>query len=225
MNPEAIYIVGASRQGRVVLEILRAQGVDRVTGFIDDDPAKHGTVVGDVRVTGGVEHLLQHGSERVAAAVAIGNNEARRTVASRLRDRGMSLMNVIHPGATVMADVQLGTNVLICAGTVVVTGCRLEHDVVVNTGATVDHDSILRSGAYLAPGVHTAGCVDVGELAFVGMGALLGPGITIGARSVVGAGSVVLDNVPARVFAAGSPARAMRELLDPIDWRRLLGGR
>lgn len=38
------------------------------------------------------------------------------------------------------------------------------------------------------------------------------PGVTIGANSVIGAGSVVTRDIPAGVFAAGSPARVIREL-------------
>lgn len=38
------------------------------------------------------------------------------------------------------------------------------------------------------------------------------PGVTIGEGSVIGAGSVVTRNIPARVLAAGVPARVIREL-------------
>ncbi len=38
------------------------------------------------------------------------------------------------------------------------------------------------------------------------------PGVTIGARSVVGAGSVVTKSLPSDVFAAGNPARVIRQI-------------
>lgn len=38
------------------------------------------------------------------------------------------------------------------------------------------------------------------------------PGVTIGRGTTVGAGSVVTRDLPARVFAAGNPARVIREL-------------
>ena len=49
-----------------------------------------------------------------------------------------------------------------------------------------------------------------GVLLFAGV--IVGPGVTIGQGSVIGAGSVVLEDVPAGVLAAGSPARVLREL-------------
>jgi acetyltransferase-like isoleucine patch superfamily enzyme len=52
----------------------------------------------------------------------------------------------------------------------------------------------------------------LGNNAWLGGGVIGCPGVTIGDNSVVGAGSVVTRDVPERVFAAGNPARVIREL-------------
>jgi len=54
--------------------------------------------------------------------------------------------------------------------------------------------------------------ITVGSDVWVGGGAILCPGVTVGDRAVIGAGSVVTRNVPAGVFAAGNPCRAIREI-------------
>lgn len=46
----------------------------------------------------------------------------------------------------------------------------------------------------------------------IGAGAIILGGVTIGDGSVIGAGSVVTRSVPARVVAAGNPARSVRIL-------------
>jgi sugar O-acyltransferase (sialic acid O-acetyltransferase NeuD family) len=217
-------IFGASRQGVVVLQVLRAVG-HAVVGFVDEDAAKRGAVLGGVTVFGGLFDAPAELRDSAGWIAAIGNNDARLAVATRLRERGLQMLNAVHPSAVVMPDVSLGTGDLICAGAVVVTGTRLENDVVINTGATVDHDSVVREGAYVSPGVHTAGCVDIGRGAFIGAGSVLGPGIRVGDGAIVGAGSLVLRDVPPRVLVHGSPARVVRQLTEPIDWRRVLGGR
>lgn len=63
------------------------------------------------------------------------------------------------------------------------------------------------------PAYHTtAAPITIGENAWIGGGSILLPGITIGDGTTVGAGSVVTKSLPARVFAAGNPARMIRAL-------------
>jgi acetyltransferase EpsM len=218
-----IVIYGASRQGSVVLETLRAQGGYDVLGFLDDAPAKQGTTWAGLPVLGGMAWLEQAGRP-LAAVVAIGGNPARVAVGDRLRAQGIALANAVHPSAIVASDVTMGTGNVVCPGAILVTGTRLEDDVIVNTAASIDHDSLLCTGSQIASGVHTAGCITVGRCAFVGVGAVLGPSVTIGEGAIVGAGAVVLDDLPPRVLAFGTPARVVRELTGPLDWARILGG-
>jgi sugar O-acyltransferase (sialic acid O-acetyltransferase NeuD family) len=217
-------IFGTSRHGNVVRELLQARGDAELIGFLDDNPARHGEHVAGIPVLGGTQWAEAHRSEGLSAVVAIGNNDARVAVSNRLRGWGFRLLNAIHPTAIILGDVTMCSGVVVCAGAIVVTGTRLENDVVVNTGASIDHDSVVREGAYVAPGVRTAGCVDIGSRAFVGLGALLGPGVSIGVGAVVGAGSVVLADVQESEFVAGAPATAIRKL-DSVNWPVLLGGK
>jgi len=219
-----VVIFGASRQGVVALQTLRAQGEFTTTGFLDDDASKQGTTVSGLPVLGGIEWVAANAERGLSAIVAIGNNATRVAVGAKLRAAGIELVNVIHPSAVVMDGVTMGTGNLICAGAVVVTGVVMEDDVVVNTGATVDHDSVLRTGAYVAPGVHTAGCVEIGRGAFVGLGASVGPGVAIGEGCIVGAGSLVLSDLPPHVLAFGVPAKVVRPLEGSVDWRKILAG-
>jgi sugar O-acyltransferase (sialic acid O-acetyltransferase NeuD family) len=217
-------IVGASRQGSVVLEVLRAHGEQEILGFLDDDEARHGGTFAGLPVLGGTGWAGAAAQHGLAAAVAIGSNPARMAVAARLRRFGVELINAVHPSAIVQHGASMGSGNLLCAGVILVVGTRLEDDVVVNTGSTVDHDSRLETGAHIASGVHTAGCVTVGRGAFIGVGSVLGPSVTIGEGTIVGAGSVVLTDLPSHVLAFGTPARVIRELDGPIDWQRLLAG-
>lgn len=54
--------------------------------------------------------------------------------------------------------------------------------------------------------------ITIGDNAWLGGGVIVCPGVSIGADAVVGAGSVVVRDVPGRVFAAGNPARVIRQL-------------
>jgi len=63
-----------------------------------------------------------------------------------------------------------------------------------------------------ATGWELAQPIVIGRNVWIGGGAIVGPGVTIGDDSVIGAGSVVVKDIPARVVAAGSPCRVIREL-------------
>jgi maltose O-acetyltransferase len=63
-----------------------------------------------------------------------------------------------------------------------------------------------------ASGLEFARSITIGDDVWVGGGAVICPGVTIGDRSVIGAGSVVTKDIPADVFAAGNPCRAIRPL-------------
>jgi len=233
-------IFGASRQGRVVLEVLRAQGQHSILGFLDDDATRFGALVDGLPVLGGMEWAAANAptapiqrerdlagatsSRRLAAIVAIGGNDARLDVAQRLRALGIELINAVHPSTVIQGNVSLGAGNLICAGAILITGTRVEDDVVINTGSTIDHDCLLESGAQVATGVTTSGCVTIRQGAFVGVGAILGPGVTVGAGAIVGAGSLVLNDVPPRVLAYGAPCRMVRAPTGPVDWGRILAG-
>jgi sugar O-acyltransferase (sialic acid O-acetyltransferase NeuD family) len=220
-----VVIVGASDQGHVAHEVLRAQGNCEIIGFLDDDVSVQGTAIHGVPVLGPLQWAVESHRRNLGFIVAIGDNDVRVALGSRLRTRGLRAVNAVHPSAVIMPRTSLGTGNLVCAGAILVTGARLEDDVVINTAATVDHDSIVQTGAQIAPGVHTGGRVTVGRGAFIGMGAVLAPGVMIGDRCIVGAGSVVLSDLPPDVLAFGTPAKVVKPLEDPVDWHTILCGK
>ena len=57
--------------------------------------------------------------------------------------------------------------------------------------------------------------VTLGSGCYIGAGAIILSGVDVGDRAVIGAGSVVTRSVPPGTVAAGSPARALRQLTVP----------
>lgn len=62
--------------------------------------------------------------------------------------------------------------------------------------------------------------VTIGKNVWLGNGVLVLPGSKIGDHTVVAARSVVKGELPARVLAAGNPAKVVKELDIPDGWRR-----
>ena len=55
---------------------------------------------------------------------------------------------------------------------------------------------------------------------WIGAGAIILPGVKIGEHSVIGAGSVVTHDIPAKVVAAGNPAKVIRSIECGESWIR-----
>jgi acetyltransferase-like isoleucine patch superfamily enzyme len=113
----------------------------------------------------------------------------------------------------------------------------LGHKVFINTGASVVANTSITLGDGCLIGDFVAiydtdfhqlepsrpvrsAPVRLGVNVWVGRSAMILPGVTIGDHAVVAAGSVVTEDVPARTLVAGVPARAVRTLAVPDEWRR-----
>lgn len=215
------FIIGAGAQGRVILDILRAQGRHESITFVDDAPSLRGTEVNGAPVRIGIDEIVAPEKEW-EAIIALGNPELRIALSARLSARGFRLLNAIHPSAVVMPTVCLGQGIMIGANAVVNSNAILRDSVIVNTGAVIEHDCLIQAGAAVGPGARLGGRVRVENHGFIAAGATVISRVSIGARTVVGAGAVVTKDLPADVLAVGVPAR-IRETTGPsFDWRRVL---
>ena len=143
-----------------------------------------------------------------AVVVAVGDPASRLALADRLAAAGYGVAPaLVHPAATVGADVRLGDGAVLAAGAHVTTNVTVGRHVQVNVGAVVSHDSVIGDHATLSPGVLVNGSVHAGEGVFLGTGAIVTPGRTIGRWAVIGAGAVVIRDVPEGITATGVPAR------------------
>jgi sugar O-acyltransferase (sialic acid O-acetyltransferase NeuD family) len=202
-----IIIIGAGGHGRVVLDILRNSHQVEVAGFIDADNALHHKFIDGIEVLGDFSLLQQFGKLCVGGAiVAIGDNRIRNSYAQAMEKIGISLVNAIHPAATIAGNAHIGKNVVIAAGVTICTHAVIADSVICNTGCIIDHESTIRQAAHICPGVKIAGHVKIGELAFVGIGSTVVQSVEVGESAVVGAGAVVLRDVPAYSTVVGVPA-------------------
>jgi len=205
-----VFIFGASGHAKVVIDILERMEGYSIIAVIDDDASLWKTELLDYPVIGGRQYLLDGSvSKNANGIVAIGNNQARLKVAAWLKEQGVVLCNAIHPGVQIGRDVHIGAGTVIMAGTVINSGAWVGENAVINTGVTVDHDCIIEGGVHIAPGCNICGGVTVGEGSLVGAGSVIIPGITIGINAVVGAGSTVIKSVPDGETVVGSPSRIM----------------
>ncbi len=222
-----LVIIGAGGFGREVLELVRdineARPTFELQGFLDD-----GEVNPHVIERAGIPLLGR--SSRVASlgasyVIAIGSAEARRQIDAGARaSHQVAAATLVHPSATLGADVLVGEGAIVGAGSRLTTHVAVGRHAHVNVNCTVGHDVTIEDFATLFPGVHIGGGCVVEEGATLSMGSVILPGVRIGRGAVVGAGSVVVRDVAADTTVMGPAARAtLRTALSPGGYARSTG--
>lgn len=210
MRPPVV-VLGAGGHAKVVIELIRAEGVYEVAALLDADTSPR-QVLG-VPVVGDDSAMERLRGEGIAHAfIALGSNGLRARVAAAARKLGYTLINAVSPSAIISPTASLGAGVAVMAGTVINAEARLEDLAILNTRASIDHDCLLGEACHVAPGSALAGCVIVGREAFLGAGTVVIPGVSIGEGAVIGAGACIVKDIPPRVLAMGVPARVVRAI-------------
>lgn len=202
----SVIMFGAGGHASVVIDAVRACGVEGPQQIVDDNPRLHGRLLMGIPVIGRED--LPGTPSRFH--VAIGGNLQRERIAAEMMACGHSLITVIHPRAALASGLQLGDGCFIAALGLVAPGAQLGCGCIVNHGAVVDHDCVVGDWVHLAPNVTLCGGVVVGRGATIGAGAVVQPGVVIGAGAIVGSGAVVTRNVPDGMVVVGSPACELR---------------
>lgn len=202
-NYSIMYLFGASGHGKVIKDILNANGI-KVEAFVDDNP--------NVNECGG--RLVLHDAMGLSPMiVSIGVNRIRKMIVERLRvnNSAIEFATAIHPSAVISPSAKIGEGTVVMAGAVVNADAVIGNHCIVNTGATVDHDCVVEDYCHVAPGANVSGGTHIGEGTWIGVGACVIQCLNIGKWSFIGAGSVVVKDVSDGVVAYGNPCKVIHE--------------
>jgi sugar O-acyltransferase (sialic acid O-acetyltransferase NeuD family) len=211
---ENIIIIGASGHAKVIIDIIEKEKKYNIIGLIDEFKETGETIL-DYKIIGKEKDLpfLIKKHSLVGGVIAIGDNWIRSKVCGKIKliEPSFEFVSTIHP------SVQIGKNVKIGAGTVIMPGviinaCSLVGThCILNTNSSLDHDSEMGDFSSLAPNVSTGGNVRIGDFSAISIGATIIHGITIKEQTVIGAGSVVLKNIQDFSVAYGVPASVVKK--------------
>lgn len=202
-----MYLYGASGHGKVIKDILEAQGIE-VEAFVDDDLSiTHLCGKPVLHQSEGLRHLI----------VSIGNNNTRKKIAEKLYCQfGIA----IHPSAIVSPTAKIGEGTVVMPGAIINADAIIGKHCIINTGASVDHECVVGDYCHVAPHATLCGQVHVGEGTLIGVGASVIPCIRIGNWCTIGAGAAVVKNVTNGDIVVGVPAK----ILKMKELEKLMGG-
>jgi sugar O-acyltransferase (sialic acid O-acetyltransferase NeuD family) len=218
-----LVLVGAGGFARETAQAvldLNAHGVRwRLLGYLDDDPARHGTVVDGLPVLGGRDRLGDlPGASVVVCTGRPGNYISRMRIVAELGLPADRYATIIHPSAVVSASSVVGPGSVLLAQVALTASVRIGAHVAVMPHVTLTHDCVIGDYATIASRVAVGGGARIDQAAYLGAGSVIGEGRHIGECSLVGMGAVVTRDVPAREVWVGVPARHLRAAsLPPIQ--------
>ncbi len=198
-DPTAIIVYGGGGHGKTLIELVRATGMYRVVGLVDDGLPAGENVLG-APVLGGaavLPELYRQGVRLALNAVGgIGNPGVRVRVFRLLAQAGFVCPAVVHPSAHIEPSAVLAAGVQVLPKSYVGTDVRIGFGSLLNSGVIVSHDCALGECTNLSPGAMLAGGVHVEDFAQVGMGVTINLNLTIGRAARVGNGATVKADVP-----------------------------
>lgn len=204
-----LIVIGGGGHAKVLVSTLMLCNRN-ILGYADPNPAAAGLL--GIECIGDDDVVMTHDPTEVRLVNGVGSTgpvARRKEIYERFSRAGFNFAGVIHPSASVAAEVEIEEGVQIMAGAVIQPGSRIGANAIVNSGAIIDHDCVVGFHAHVAPGAVLSGNVRIGAGTHIGTGACIIQGISVGAGSVVGAGAVVVKDVPPSVTVIGVPAKVI----------------
>lgn len=196
-----IIIIGASGHGKVVADIASKNGY-RDIRFLDDDISK--IYCGKYEVIGNIDSAVKYSD--CDFIVAIGNADIRCRILDALIINKLHVVKLVHPSVNIGDDVQIGIGTVVMAGAVINSSTKIRKGCIINTAATIDHDNYIDDYVHISVGSHLAGMVTIGKKTWVGIGAVVSNNISICNNCIIGAGAVVVKDIDRCGTYVGIPA-------------------
>ncbi|MEC5423405.1 NeuD/PglB/VioB family sugar acetyltransferase [Virgibacillus sp. C22-A2] len=209
LNKE-IYVVGAGTYGEAMCELAEVVGY-KVKGFYDEDDQKLNTFIMGVKISEKFSDLCDHTIKGKQFIVAIGHNETRNKIMTKINKLGGSTPTLIHPTAVISPSAEIGNGVYIQANVYIWTKVKVGDFCIISPNVVIAHHSTLGSACLISTLSGVGASIKIEDKVFIGMGSTIVTGMSkVGENSIIGAGAVVLKDTDKNSVYAGVPAKKIR---------------
>ena len=210
-----IVIFGSSGHCKVIIDIIEKSNRYNLVGIIDKYQEK-GKIFFDYEIIGRDEEIevLIKNYNIECGVIGIGDNSIRKKIVEYVYQICSNFIfeTLIHPKSNI------GKNVIIGDGTVVMSGVSVNSDTkigshcIVNTNSSVDHDCNLGDYVSVSPNSGIGGNVNIGDQSFIGIGANIIHNINIGNNNVIGSSSLVIRDIDSFILGYGIPFKEIKKI-------------
>lgn len=184
-----IIIIGAGGHGKVIADIIEKSG-DTLIGYLDDSKIVDEIVYKQYRNLGNVSECikLQESNKNVMFFIAIGNNQARKSIYKKYK---LSYYTAIHPSAIIADDVTIGRGTAVMANVCINADTTIGENCIINTATVVEHENKIASHTHISSNVTLCGGVSIDECSYIGAGAIVKRLVTISKECAISEGTIV----------------------------------
>ncbi|KRE75874.1 acetyltransferase [Paenibacillus sp. Soil750] len=201
-----IVVIGEGGHSKVIRDIIRSKEANQIVAILDDKYTEFISIDGLYQGPVSSAHQLIELGYELKWVVAIGNNERRKSIFTKLGLPHEDYATLIHETAVISPSASLGHGSVIMANAVINADAHIGHHTIINTGSIVEHDCRIADYVHLAPKATLTGAVVIKEGSMIGAGATIIPGKQVGEWATVGAGATVIRDIPSFRTAIGTPA-------------------
>ena len=148
-----------------------------------------------------IEDLIdEYGANNISVYVTLAYlkmNKPRQSVFEMLQDKGVEILNYIHPSAVVDRNVQMGIGNILMENVVIQPFVKMGDGNILWNCSTISHHSQLGDFNYFAAGVTIAGKTTIRNRSFWGCNSTSSNDIVVEDDVLVGAGAFLYKDAPA----------------------------
>ena len=157
------------------------------------------------------EELLKiHSIDELEMVVAVGEPSVREIMYQKVREKGVKLVTLIHPGVYIDETTRIGEGVVICEGVTITCNVAIGDNAYIQAHAVIGHDIQIGRHTVVGSNCQIGGADIIGERVFLGFLSGTSDHIRIGDDVIISAGAIVFKDLPDGVIAVGNPARIMK---------------
>jgi sugar O-acyltransferase (sialic acid O-acetyltransferase NeuD family) len=208
MTNKKLIIIGAGSVGKfIAYNNYNFIQTYEIIGFLDDDVAKHNTIIAGIPVLGSVDRLTEFANSGIALVFGIAFPNLKKHLFAKYQNLDFEFPSFISKNAWISNEVTIGKGTILYPGISINYESCIGDFVVINMNCAVGHNCSIDSFSSLSPGVNLGGNTILGDSVEMGIGSCTLQGISIANSSKIGGQAMVTKDVTVTSTLTGIPAK------------------
>lgn len=148
--------------------------------------------------------------QNLEVAIAIGEPSTREKIYDKVKENGVNLATLIHPGVYIDESTTVGAGCIICEGVTITSCVEIGEDTFIQPHAVIGHDIKIGKHCMIGASSEIGGADVVGDRTYMGFMSGTKELLTIGKDVICSAGAIVFRDLPDGAIAVGNPARIVK---------------